>query len=210
MVFIVLVDRDINILKEVGRWKCCLGRHIKDLVNFSGVRACDRRLKVLIDSEYLKRQKILYGFPYIYSLTHKSRMLLNLNKREDKIRIEQISHDILVVDVVVSLLKQKQLLLETVASEKEMHIQDGFGKRQHQPDFLYRKDNEVIAVEIELSLKSISRLEKNIKDNFLNYNKQIWFIERKNQKLFNNINNFINQYPNISIIYLEELENAII
>jgi len=178
-----LTDRDWLILKEVGRWRAVLGRHIKALAGFEGIRACDRRIKILIDSGYLKRQKILYGYQYFCTLSYKSRLLLNLNKRDDKIRVEQIRHDVYVLDTVIQLLHKNQIALDNIQTEKELHQQDGFSNRNHRPDFVFEQSGEKIAFEIELSLKSRERLERNIKDNFNKYKMQLWFIERKNKKL---------------------------
>lgn len=65
-----LVDRDYKILKEIDRWRVITGKQICKITGFSGQRACDRRLKKLIEAEYIKRNKYLYGFPSIYSLTN--------------------------------------------------------------------------------------------------------------------------------------------
>ena len=85
-----LVERDYKILHEVGRWKFMLGRHIKDLCNFKSVSACDKRLKILIEADYLERKKYLYGIPSLYTLTHKGRILSGYNKRAENIRIDKI------------------------------------------------------------------------------------------------------------------------
>ena len=98
-----LTERDYLILSLVFRFKFCLGRHIRVLANFSGSRASDRRLKSLCEGGYLSRKKYLYGMPYLYTLTHKGRVLLGVNKREDKIRIDKITHDIHVLDAVIFL-----------------------------------------------------------------------------------------------------------
>jgi len=89
-----LQDRDWKILRLVHRFRFCLGRHIKVLCGFDGARATDRRLKMLFEAGYLDRKKYLYGIPYMYTLSHKGRILLGVNKREDKIRVDRITHDI--------------------------------------------------------------------------------------------------------------------
>ena len=68
---IIIVDRDYKIIREIDRWRVCQGRHIKELVEFDGQRACDRRLRKLIEAGYIKREKILYGVAGIYSNTNK-------------------------------------------------------------------------------------------------------------------------------------------
>jgi hypothetical protein len=110
------------------------------------------------------------------------------------------------MDTLIYLLQRK--IIETqdsVTSEKELHRKDGFRDRRHQPDFIFIKDNKTTAVEIELSIKSIYRLENNMKDNFLTYDNQIWFIRRKNKRIERNIRMLIPKYSGVSIFYLEEV-----
>jgi len=199
------MDRDLKILKEVERWRVIFGRHIKELTGFTGTRACDNRLKILIDNGYLKRKKILFEYPYIYSLTSKSQKLLNIIPKDNEIRLDQFRHNIAVLDVLISLIKQKIITLADVVSEKEMHSLEGFGVRKHKPDFIFSHENNKIAVEIEMSLKSLYRLEANIKDNFLNYDGQIWYIDSQNNKLKNALAKFSEQYTNMRIRNLEEV-----
>ena len=66
-----VTERDELILREIDRWRTCGSRHIRFLANFSGQRATDRRLKILIDAGYIERKKYLYGVPSIYFLTSK-------------------------------------------------------------------------------------------------------------------------------------------
>ncbi|MCL1858163.1 MAG: replication-relaxation family protein [Oscillospiraceae bacterium] len=191
------------------------GKHIKELSGFEGVTACNRRLKILVDNKFIKRRKILYGFPYLYTLTHKSRMLLNLNKREERIRLDLLRHDILVIDVLIFLMKQKKIKLEDITTEKELHQSDGFSTRTHKPDFSVslvervekteRTEKKKIAVEIELSLKALERLRKNVRDNFMNYDSQLWYIEFSSPKLFKTLQGLKTEYPNIQILNIEDI-----
>ena len=84
-----LTERDISILNCLTKFNFLLGRHIKMLF-FDGTRACDRRLKILSEGEYLKRQKILYGVPSLYSLAPKGKKAVNaiysMHEREYKIQ----------------------------------------------------------------------------------------------------------------------------
>ena len=158
-----VVDRDYEILREVERWRVCLSRHLRCLAGFGTQRACDRRLRVLLDSGFITRQKILYGVPSLYSLTHKGKMLIGANKRQEKVRVENIVHDITVLDVVIHFVQTMGVQLQEVISEKELHAKDGFSVRKHRPDFIFTKDGRSYCVEVELTLKSKERLEKNIK-----------------------------------------------
>jgi len=70
------MDRDMEIVRLVYRFKFALGRHVGALAGFAGSRACDRRLKALVDAGYLNRKKYLYGIPYLYTVSHKGRIVL--------------------------------------------------------------------------------------------------------------------------------------
>ena len=166
----------MEIIRVVHRFRFCLGRHLRMLVGFEGARSCDRRLRALIEAGYLKRKKYLHGFPYLYTTTHKGRLLIGANKREDKIRIDIIPHNAHVLDAVVYFKIKYNLSLKDFTSEKELHIIDGFAIRKHQPDFTIMISGKKCAVELERTLKPKAVLEKNIRDNYLNYDAQIWIV----------------------------------
>ena len=203
-----LVDRDYTIFREVERWRYCLGRHIKVLAGFSGQRSCDRRLRVLLDNGFLCRRKIIYGIPSIYTLPFKSKMLIGANKRQDKIRLDNIVHDIVVLDTAIYFLSKYNISLSDIQTEKQLHSIDGFSTRKHQPDFIFTKNNKTYCVEIELTLKAKDRLVKNISSNFLNFDIQIWILE-DNPKLIKIINENKLQYPNIEILEIKEVKNYV-
>jgi DNA-binding Lrp family transcriptional regulator len=60
-----IMERDKKVMREIDRWRVCLGRHIRELAGFTGERACDRRLRKLIEAGYIERKHILYGVPAI-------------------------------------------------------------------------------------------------------------------------------------------------
>jgi len=198
----VIVDRDLEIIKLVYRFKFCLGRHVGALMGFTGARACDRRLRLLTDGGYLARKKYLYGIPYLYTVTHKGRILIGANKRENKIRLEQINHDVKVLDTLIYCKAKYGFSLIDMESERELHIKDGFGMRKHHPDFVFIHQGKKCAVEIELTLKAKANLEKNVRDNYLNYDKQIWFTSDK--KILALLQKFSDEYSNMETIFLEK------
>lgn len=199
----IITDRDMEVLRLVYRFKFALGRHVKSLGGFSGARAADRRLKTLVEAGYLNRKKYLYGTPYLYTLTHKGRILIGANKREHKIRLEQITHDVTVLDVVVFFCKKFGLSLSSIESERELHIKGGFGVRKHHPDFVFKHKDKHYAVEVELTPKAKANLEKNVQGNYLNYDVQIWFTN--DHKVLTMLKDLRNSYSNIKIIRLEEI-----
>ena len=195
-----LTDRDLEILRLVYRFRFCLGRHVCKLGDFTGLRATDRRLRALVESGYLTRRKYLYGMPYLYTLSHKGRVLLGVNKREDKVRVDKISHDIYVIEAVIYFAKKQGLSLDAVESEKELHIKDGFGTRKHQPDFVFIVNGKKYAVEVELALKAKERLEKNIRDNYMGYDGQYWITNDK--KVLALLQSFQKTYAGLTTIEL--------
>ena len=133
-------------------------------------------------------------------MTSKGKTELGVNKRKSKIKLDTVKHDILVLDIVTLLIEKYNITINDILSEKDIHRNEGFSKRKHAPDFVYSK----YAFEIELSLKSKERIEKNIASNFLNYDKQIWMIRKSNKKIEKILLDNITKYPNLHILYLEE------
>ena len=88
-------------------------------------------------------------------------------------------------------------------TEKELHGIDGFSNRRHRPDFVYEQGGQSICVEVELSLKAKTRLEKNIKENFTNYDSQLWIVPNMHSKISAILEEQSRIYPDIQIIELE-------
>ena len=173
------------------------------LCGFTGARASDRRLKLLLDAGYLTRKKYLYGIPYMYTLSHKGRILLGANKREDKIRVDRITHDIYIIEAIIYYVKKYGVALSAIESEKELHIKDGFGLRKHQPDFVVSFADVRIAVEVELNPKPKDRMEENIRENYLKYDRQVWITNHSKVKSL--LKGFIGEYSNIEVLALEDV-----
>ena len=203
-----LGDRDYRILNEVYRWRVCLGRHLCSLAKYTSTRACDRRLRELIDARLLERKKILYGVPSIYFLTHRAKVLIHVPRRKENIKIEQISHDISVLDTAIYIHNSKGIPFEDMTTEKQLHSQDGFGNRAHRPDFVFTYGLKTICVEVELTLKAKARLEKNIKDNFSAYDQQLWVVPDFNTKIYTILKQNRTAYPNIEILDIGVIKNG--
>jgi len=201
-----IVDRDMQIIREIDRWRIVLGRHIVALTGFTGQRACDQRLSKLISAGYIERKKILYGVPGIYSLTNKAKILASLPARAEKIRVEQIPHDIAVLDTAIYFHKVKSVPYGDMITEKQLHSIDGFGVRKHRPDFVINRESKTYCVEVELSLKAKARLEAIIQDNFMQYDYQIWVVPDKACKIYQILKDNQSQYANIHILELQEVQ----
>ena len=204
-----LRDRDFKVFREIERWRFCLGRHIQYLAGFPSQRTCDRRLRLLLSDGLLHRYKVLYGVPSVYQLTRKSKALIFANQRQEKIGLEQIMHDIAVLDIAICFMRGLDLHPTEITTEKQLHQADGFGERVHQPDFVFTMDGKTYCVEVELSLKSKARLERNIKSNFLKYDVQVWVVDDNGVKLSRMLEEYRKSYPNIKITSLEEIKNDV-
>lgn len=201
-----LTERDFLVFREVNRWRVTLSRHLKNLAGFSSQRTCDRRLKKLIEAGFLRRKKYIYGVPYLYFLTRTAQALIHTSTHEPKIRIEQITHDIAVLDTAIFVQSEKAVPFSDMQTEKELHGIDGFSNRRHQPDFIYEQGGKFVCVEVELSLKAKTRLEKNIKENFTNYDSQLWIVPDRHSKISAILEEQSRIYPDIQIIELSEVK----
>ena len=202
-----LVERDFKVFREIERWRFCLGRHIQFLAGFASLSVCDRRLKKLLSEDYLTRKMVLYGVPNVYQLTRKAKTLISANQRQDKIRLDQIMHDVTVLDTAIRMMKSLEIEPENIKTAKQLHQEEGFGTRTHQPDFVFTKGKKTYCVEVELSLKSKARLEKNIAFNFLKYDTQIWVTDKNEAKLKRILEQYKIQFPNIEITNVKEVQN---
>lgn len=204
-----MTERDELILREIDRWRACGSKHIRFLAGFSGQRATDRRLKILIEAGYLERQKFLYGVPYIYFLTAKGKSLIHVGTGKEKIKIEQITHDKTVLDTAIYFMNKEGLTLQDITTEKQLHQLDGFGVRKHRPDFIFTKDELTYCVEVELTLKAKSRLLNIIKDNFMEYDVQIWIVPDSQKAILQVLKESKKLYDNIQARSLQKINDYI-
>jgi hypothetical protein len=155
---------------------------------------------------------ILYGVPGLYYLTYKGKMLIGASKRQDKIRVERISHDIAVLDTVIYFMQKHGVKLDEVVTEKQLYSKEGFTARKHFPDYIYTdksKNNSISCVEVELTAKSRVKFEKNIEENYLKYERQYWIVPKGGVKIKQILNELAEKYHNIKIIELEEVQEFV-
>jgi hypothetical protein len=165
---------------------------------------CFRRLRKLTEGGLLERKRILYGVPSLYTLTSRSRRLIGASNYAPKIRLEQIHHDALTLDLMIAYTMKKRVAYKDVLSPRDINAADGFGGSRHTPDFVLPAGRERIAFEVELTLKTKDRLFKNIQANFNNYDLQVWLISQHNRKLIDYLAEASIMYP-LEVYYLEEL-----
>jgi len=76
---------------------------------------------LLLDGGYITRYRVLYGVPNVYQLTNKTKSLISANQRQEKIRLDQIIHDITVLDVAIAFMKAFGLNPADIKTEKQLH-----------------------------------------------------------------------------------------
>lgn len=201
-----LTERDMAIMHEITRWRFLLARQIKILCGFSSQRACDRRVKKLIEAGYIERKYLIVGIPRLYMVTRKAVQTFGLPYYTPNIRIEQVRHDIAVIDTSTYLIYNKGIDSASIITERDLRHKSGFGgSPKHYPDFVYTKDNISFSVEVELNIKKLSTLERNIKNNFKAYEVQQWFIPNDQPKITENVTSVGKKYGGIEIIPLERV-----
>jgi len=200
------MERDLALLHELDRWRFALSRHLKVLCGFPSQRTCDRRIKALIDSGYIKRKHVLYGVPALYFPSHKGKSLIGASTKPDKFKLDQIHHDIAVLEAAIYFYLKHGVPFTAITTEKELHQRDGFGIRRHQPDFAFTVDGKVSCVEVELTPKSKERLMVNLQDNFMTYDRQIWVVPTPQAKIRRLLAESADTFPNIEVIDFAEIE----
>ena len=204
-----LVDRDYQVLRELDRWRFCLSRHLRYLGGFPSQRTCDRRMALLIEAGYVERQHVLYGVPGLYFATHKGKTLIHASPKADKFRVERINHDIIVLDAAIFFMLQKNIAPGDILTEKELHQLDGFGTRKHKPDFVFQQEGKRVAVEVELTPKAKQRLTTILRENFIDYDGQIWIVPTGQMRITQLLEVNAAIYTDIEVIPLEEITDFI-
>ena len=201
-----LVDRDYMVLRELDRWRFLLGRQIWLLCGFSSKRTCDRRLKTLKEAGYIEQEYKLYGVPRFNTVSRSGKSLIGASLKPDKVRLEQIYHDIAVVDTAIYFHLKEGVPLGSISSEKSLHRLDGFDTpRRHQPDFVFKQEQKIHAIEVELNAKAKNRMMKILSDNYTAYETQKWVVPNDGSKIRRILKEKESSYPNIEVLSLEEI-----
>ena len=200
-----IVERDYLILKSITKFRFCLSRQIRILAGFTGQRNCNRRLKLLADSGFLVCKHMIYGIAPLYFATPKAKEVFSLPFVTANVRMEQVVHDIAVIDTAIFFMQQEALSLADVLTERELKNRKGFGTPTHLPDFVFHNQ----CVEVELSLKSAATLERNFKKNYLAYDGQYWIIDFDNRKLKTHLEALQKTHENIQLINLTEVKKVV-
>ena len=62
-----------------------------------------------------------------------------------------------------------------------------------------------MCIEVELNEKKFSTFENNVKNNYSQYDGQIWIVPEEKNKIFENLQEMQKYYSNIELLKLEEV-----
>ena len=200
---IKIQKRDFLILQQITKYRFLLSRQIKILAGFAGQRSCDRRLKKLIDNGFIQRKYFIYGISGLYFATGKAKKIFNLDYITKDVRIDQIQHEIFVVDTAIFFMFCRNISDNQIITERQMKNKDGFSNNKHRPDLIIANTN--VGIEVELNEKKFSTFENNVKNNYSQYDGQIWIVPEEKNKIFENLQEMQKYYSNIELLKLEEV-----
>jgi DNA-binding PadR family transcriptional regulator len=155
----VLQDRDLEILKFINKFGYVGLDHIREFYNFSQSRVY-QILGRLVKNDYIDKKRVIADQASIYWLKTKGVNLLNTN-RINKVSLQNIEHNLIVLNVYLELMKQDPNL--EIKSDRELRQGKGFGYTGHIPDLEIQTEEQSgrknIAIEIEISRKDRKRLK---------------------------------------------------
>lgn len=157
----ILQNRDLEILHFINKFGYVSTDHIAKLFSMTKPRV-SHILNRLKDDNYIKSERILVNKPAIHLLRTKGTELIKAN-RVKKVSLQNLTHNLCVIDVYVDLILEKPEL--NIKSDRELRAGIKFTKkkRNHMPDLIIETEElngkKNIAIEVELTKKSKDRLK---------------------------------------------------
>lgn len=205
-----LMDRD----RKLMRW---INGHgfvtIKQAAHWMNVeyQTGHRRLKLLFDNGYLRRQTFEYLGSSCQWLTEKGRQAADDSLKPPRtINPVTLNHDRMLVDLAARLQEEQGgsfLPERRIRTEFQQIFPDKGWSRQdsHLPDgLLIRQGEKPTAIELELSVKESGRLKKIIRDYVINTElAAVWYYVNR-ADVARVLTRYIGRLPNFRIIMLED------
>lgn len=156
---LALLERDVNILQFIGKFGFCMERHVFQLCNLTEKYGA-KVIKRLVDANYIVRQKVLaYESAYLF-LTKEAAQFLDI-RQNAKVVLNVLNHDTLLIDLYLHL-KIHYNDATLIKTDKEIRREIGIFDNNEivrVPDLLIGTEEGQVAIELELSEKSVPRLE---------------------------------------------------
>lgn len=182
----MLTERDITILEWIGRQGAVRAQHVMSRFGM-GRTATYRRLAELADYGLLRRHRVLYNDGGLLTATAEGLRAAQLHQlRPARIALAQVPHALISATLATQLepqLKAHRLLTDREHRAAENAAGQPLGSaitgplnyglsRLHRPDFVLAANSSerLVAIEIELTLKTRARLERILRGYLRNRN----------------------------------------
>ncbi|OGT50849.1 MAG: hypothetical protein A3F17_09280 [Gammaproteobacteria bacterium RIFCSPHIGHO2_12_FULL_41_15] len=157
---IQITERDIELLKGINRWGFVDIDYISRWFQWQPKLAY-RRCRKLIQENYLQHEWIFYGEPGVYRVTQQGVLMSHDHLPPlRKINVATYHHHLKVAKLALRLVEQHK---GEFITERDLRHQlgiNGLDDKQHISDGILVKNDQRIAIEVELTVKSESRLKK--------------------------------------------------
>lgn len=201
-----LTERDLRILQFINIFGFCETQHLSELFKISSKRT-NQLTKRLANDGYLIKERLFHNQSAIYRLTLKGAQLTTLPPLS-KISLGSYHHTIALIIVYLKVLKKYPNC--TWIGERYLlnqKFESGVGKKGHIADALLRIDDKTVALEIELSLKSVERLLAIIREYGTNMNiTEVWYFCSK--EVLNKLKKIASHISYLKLYNLECLEDV--
>jgi hypothetical protein len=171
-----LTERDVEILQFINLFGFC---EMPQLIARFGWRKPRNYqiMKKLLTAGLVKHERVFHGQHGIYRLTPAGARHSGLPPLS-KVPLASYAHDVRVIELYLAL-RQQYPGVQWVSERELKHEKyfSGVGKRGHLSDgLLIFEDGKHVALEVELTLKSKSRLEKILKEYGAQFSiKEVWY-----------------------------------
>lgn len=202
-----ITQRDIEILREINAFGYVDVNFIEQRFQLQKKLAY-RRLKKLVDNNYLKHSRVLYGEPGVYQVTHKGAQLSEDHLPPLKrISFATYCHTLAVAHASIALIKQfgGSFLTERMLrlTKREMDA----GACEHNCDGVLILNDKKIAIEVELTMKTKQRIEDIMMDYSLQSEySEVWYL-CGNEELYKHFSKLAQEYDFLKSFYLKNIIN---
>ena len=159
-----LMERDFLLFKWVNSHGYVTSFQINRFLNVAKTTGY-RRIKKLVDAGYLTRENLLHGVGAVHRITKQAKEISNENlSLIQKISLGGYNHNIRLVDLALDF--ERQYPDATFVTERQIRFINGVGLSDHGhiPDGEIQFSNDKKwAIELEISVKASSRLDKIMK-----------------------------------------------
>ena len=199
-----LTTRDRHMLQWINGHGCVT---VEQATKWMGVTypTAQVRMRKLAEAGYLHRKRFEFATPRVHWLTRKGWEVSSDSLAPPK-TINRITyfHDITLVDVALAVVAQTGGSFSPERRLRANLLTKGRRARSHIPDgLLYLDGEKPIAIEVELSVKSVGRLDKIISSYITNLKlKEIWYFVTSNE-VRNAVERTIGNYKRFKVIVWE-------